>query len=88
MTHPDVLEAAVVAVKDEKWGERPKVYATVKSGKGLDGGDLMQWAKGNPQISGFMQPREVQVVEELPKTSTGKVRKNILREWARGQVKA
>lgn len=80
--HPDILEAAVVAIKDEKWGERPKVYATVKAGKGLSGRDILHWAKSNPQISGFMQPREVEVVEELPKTSTGKVRKNVLREWA------
>ena len=85
VTHPEVLEAAVVAVKDEKWGERPKVYVTVKSSKSLGGDDVLQWAKANAQISGFMQPREVEVVEELPKTSTGKVRKNILRERARAR---
>lgn len=82
--HSDILEAAIVAVKDEKWGERPKAYVTVKSGKCVSGDGLLQWAKTNPQISGFMMPREVEVVDELPKTSTGKVRKNVLREWAKG----
>lgn len=84
VTHPDVLEAAVVAIKDEKWGERPKVFATIKEGKSLVGEDVLLWAKQNEQISGFMVPKEVEVIGELPKTSTGKVRKNVLREWAKG----
>lgn len=74
----------MVAVKDEKWGERPKAFITVKSGKSLQGADVVAWTKSNPQISGFMVPREVEVLDELPKTSTGKLRKNVLREWARG----
>ena len=74
----------MVAVKDEKWGERPKAFLTVKEGKNLGDAQLLQWMKENPQISGFMQPREVEIVTELPKTSTGKVRKNVLREWAKG----
>lgn len=84
VTHPDILEATVVAVKDEKWGERPKVFVTAKERRALDGGEVLAWTKKHPQISGFMVPREVEVVKELPKTSTGKVRKNVLREWARG----
>lgn len=84
VTHPDILEAAVIAVKDEKWGERPKAFVTIKGGKALTGDEILQWAKENPQISGFMVPREVEVLKELPKTSTGKLRKNILRDWARG----
>ena len=82
--HPDLLEAAVVAVKDEKWGERPKAFVTCKEGKTVSGDAVVQWAKQNPSISGFMVPREVEVVRELPKTSTGKLRKNVLREWAKG----
>ena len=84
VTHPDILEAAIVAVVDERWGERPKAYITVQQGKTLKGEDVIQWAKQNKAISGFMVPREVDVVQELPKTSTGKVKKNVLREWARG----
>ncbi|KAL9583046.1 MAG: hypothetical protein Q9203_005242 [Teloschistes exilis] len=83
-THQDILEAAVVAVADSHWGERPKAFITVKNGKELKGSDVIEWAKHRSGISRFMVPREVEVVVELPKTSTGKLRKNILREWAKG----
>jgi acyl-CoA synthetase (AMP-forming)/AMP-acid ligase II len=84
VTHPDILEAGVVAVPDAHWGERPKAFVTVKQGKQLDGQEVIAWAKNHSAISKFMVPREVEVVAELPKTSTGKVRKNVLREWAKG----
>jgi acyl-CoA synthetase (AMP-forming)/AMP-acid ligase II len=82
--HPDVLEAGVVSVADSHWGERPKAFITVKQGKTMKGEDLIEWAKHKSAISKFMVPREVEVVEELPKTSTGKVKKNVLRAWAKG----
>ena len=81
--HPDVLEAGVVAVPDSHWGERPKAFVTVKEGKELDPQDVVEWAKHNSSISKFMVPREVEVVSELPKTSTGKIKKTVLREWAK-----
>ena len=86
VTHPDILEAACVAVSDEQWGERPKAFITVKSGREgrLNGDQVIQWAKNKSGMSRFMVPREVEVLEELPKTSTGKVRKNVLRDWAKG----
>ena len=86
VTHPDILEAGVVAVPDSHWGERPKAFVTVKPGKqgSLKGEDIIQWAKEQSQISRFMVPREVEMLEELPKTSTGKLRKNVLRDWAKG----
>ena len=82
--HPDVLEVGVVAVADSHWGERPKAFITVKEGKELKSQDLIDWAKHNSAISKFMVPREVEVVKELPKTSTGKLKKNVLRAWAKG----
>ncbi|MCJ1248565.1 hypothetical protein MMC30_005783 [Trapelia coarctata] len=87
-THPDILEAAVVAVADSHWGERPKAFITVQLGKGLKGGDVIEWAKHKSGISRFMVPREVEVVTELPKTSTGKLKKNVLRDWAKGADRA
>ncbi|KKZ61781.1 hypothetical protein EMCG_00508 [[Emmonsia] crescens] len=84
VTHPDILEAGVVAVPDSHWGERPKAFITVQNGKQLDGKDVIEWAKHVSGISRFMVPREVEVVPELPKTSTGKVKKNVLRRWAKG----
>lgn len=84
VTHPDILEAGVVSVPDTHWGERPKAYVTVKQGKQLHGQDVISWARTKSDISKFMIPREVDVVSELPKTSTGKLRKNVLRDWAKG----
>ncbi|KAK2812636.1 hypothetical protein FQN50_001282 [Emmonsiellopsis sp. PD_5] len=83
-THPDILEAGVVAVPDSHWGERPKAFVTVQGGKQLQGADVIEWAKHVSGISRFMVPREVEVVAELPKTSTGKLKKNVLRAWAKG----
>ncbi|KAF1985261.1 putative AMP-binding domain protein [Aulographum hederae CBS 113979] len=83
VTNPSILEAGVVAVQDPKWGECPKAYITVKQGKEITGEEVIAWAKQARGISRFMVPREVEVVKELPKTSTGKIRKNELREWAR-----
>lgn len=81
--HPDLLECGVVAVPDSHWGERPKAYVTVKEGKTVIGDDVISWAKHQSDISRFMVPREVEVVPELPKTSTGKIKKNVLRDWAK-----
>lgn len=84
VTHPDILEAGVVAVADSHWGERPKAFVTVQAGKAVEGNAVIEWAKNVSGISKFMIPREIEVVPELPKTSTGKVKKNVLREWAKG----
>jgi acyl-CoA synthetase (AMP-forming)/AMP-acid ligase II len=83
--HPDILEVSVVGIPDDKWGERPKAFITVKDGRSVQGGDIIEWAKHKSNISKFMIPAEVEVLDELPKTSTGKPRKNVLREWARGK---
>jgi acyl-coenzyme A synthetase/AMP-(fatty) acid ligase len=83
-THPAILECGVVAVQDSHWGERPKAFVTIKEGVSVKGEDIIDWAKHQSAISKFMVPREVEIIKELPKTSTGKVRKNVLREWAKG----
>jgi acyl-coenzyme A synthetase/AMP-(fatty) acid ligase len=83
-THPDILEVGVVAVSDSHWGERPKAFITVKEGLQTKGEDVIEWAKHQSHISKFMVPREIEIVDELPKTSTGKIQKNVMREWAKG----
>jgi acyl-coenzyme A synthetase/AMP-(fatty) acid ligase len=86
-THPDIFDAAVVGVEDEEWGERPKAYVTAKSGAHIDDKEVIEWMKHNG-ISNFMVPREVEVVGGLlPRTSSGKVKKNVLKEWAKGGEK-
>lgn len=87
-THPDILEAAVVAVADSHWGERPKAFITIQDGKDVKSGDVIEWAKHKSDISRFMVPREIEIVDELPKTSTGKLKKNVLRDWAKGSKRS
>ncbi|KAF2275425.1 acetyl-CoA synthetase-like protein [Westerdykella ornata] len=86
--HPAILEVGVVAVPDSHWGERPKAFVTIKAGENVRGEDIIDWAKHRSEISKFMVPREVEIVNELPKTSTGKLKKNVLREWAKGNRNA
>lgn len=83
-THPEILEAGVVGVAHAQWGEVVKAFITVREGSQLTGEDVINWAKHASGISKFMVPREVEVVAELPKTGTGKIKKNILREWSKG----
>ncbi|CAZ79460.1 unnamed protein product [Tuber melanosporum] len=85
--HPDILECGVVAVPDAQYGERPMAFVTSRNPE-LKGTDVITWAKKDSQISGFMVPREVEIVKELPKTETGKVKKNVLREWSKGNRSA
>lgn len=82
MSHPCVLEAAVVAVPDDKWGERPKAYVVLRAGTSATQQELI--AHVRTKIAGYKAPREVDITMELPKTSTGKIQKFMLREkeWA------
>jgi fatty-acyl-CoA synthase len=77
LEHDAVLECAVVAVPDEKWGEVPKAFVTLKPGRALDGEELRAFAR--ERIAAFKVPKSVEF-GELPKTSTGKIQKYVLRE--------
>ena len=80
--HPDVAEAAVVARPDERWGETPCAFVTLKTGATTDETALLAHCRAH--LAGFKIPRTF-VFGPLPKTSTGKVRKSELRERARSQ---
>jgi fatty-acyl-CoA synthase len=80
VAHPDVLEAAVVAIPDEKWGERPKGFVTLRKGATLTAEELIEFSR--QILPGFKAPSEIEF-GELPKTSTGKVKKYELRERER-----
>jgi fatty-acyl-CoA synthase len=85
--HPAVLECAVVAAPDEKWGEVPAAIVVIKSGHSLSEQELLQHLNG--RLSRFKLPRLIQFASEpLPKTGTGKIKKMDLREpfW-KGQEK-
>lgn len=78
--HPAVMEAAVVARPDEKWGETPCAFVALKPGKDATAEEIIAYCREN--MARFKAPKTV-VFGELPKTSTGKVQKFVLRDRAR-----
>ena len=82
MSHPDVLEVAVVGVPDEKWGERPKAFVVLRPGGAATPDELMTHVR--TKIARYKAPRDIDITVELPKTPTGKIQKFLLRdkEWA------
>jgi fatty-acyl-CoA synthase len=78
--HPAVLDAAVVARPDEKWGETPCAFIQLKDGETATTEEIIAFARRH--LAGFKCPRTV-VFGPLPKTSTGKIQKFTLREQAR-----
>ncbi len=79
--HPDVAAVAVVARPDEKWGETPVAFVELKAGAQVTEAELIAHARGH--LAGFQTPRQV-ILGPLPKTSTGKIQKFLLRERAKG----
>ncbi len=81
--HPAVLEAAVVAMPDAKWGEVPKAYVALRPGAQATEAELIEFCRG--RLAHFKCPRAVEF-GPLPKTATGKIRKNELRARAKGSA--
>jgi len=77
--HPDVIEAAVVAVPSARWGERPVAFVTTGR-DGVTERELTDFVRA--RLAHFKAPDRV-YFEELPKTSTGKIQKHVLRARAR-----
>jgi fatty-acyl-CoA synthase len=78
--HPAVLACAVVATPDPKWGETPCAFVEIKPGAGVTEAEIIEHARAH--LARYKVPRKV-VFGPLPKTSTGKIQKFILREQAR-----
>jgi fatty-acyl-CoA synthase len=74
--HNDILEAAVVAKVDKKWGEVPCAFVLLKNDAIASEKDIIEFCK--ERMASFKAPKKV-IFSELPKTSTGKVQKNVLR---------
>ena len=83
-SHPAVLEAAVVALEDEKWGEVPCAFVSLnlEYSPQPTAEDLIEYCKSN--MARFKAPKKI-IFSELPKTSTGKVQKFVLRERAKAE---
>ncbi len=85
MAHPDVAEAAVVAVPDDKWGERPLATVVLKEGSTADFATLRTYLAEEGGVAKWQLPERWTVIESVPKTSVGKFDKKVLRrQYAEG----
>ena len=75
--HPGVLEAAVIAIPDNQWGEVPKAFVATRPGVSVSEGEIIAFCR--ERLAHFKCPKQVEF-GELPKTSTGKIQKFLLRE--------
>jgi fatty-acyl-CoA synthase len=78
--HPDIVACAVVAKPDDKWGETPVAFVECRDGSSVTGPELVAHCRA--LLAGYKVPREIRF-ETIPKTSTGKIQKFVLRERAR-----
>ncbi|HEX8864894.1 MAG TPA: AMP-binding protein, partial [Lentzea sp.] len=78
-SHPDVAEVAVVGVPDARWGEVGRAFVRPRDGALVDAASLREFLV--PRLAKYKIPVHVQLVEELPRTGSGKVLKHALRTW-------
>jgi acyl-CoA synthetase (AMP-forming)/AMP-acid ligase II len=78
LSQPKISDAAVIGSPDEKWGESVKAVVVVKEGETLTESELVEWCQG--KIGKFKIPKQVEFVDEIPRTPTGKILKRVLRE--------
>jgi fatty-acyl-CoA synthase len=85
-SHPSVLECAVIAVPDDKWGEVPKALVVLKPNESITEKELIDYCR--TKLPGFKIPKSVEFFDSLPKGGTGKILKKELREkYWQGQEK-
>src|SRR5215216_4632424 len=77
MAHPDVVEAAVIAVADERWGERPCACVVLRDGSEVEADAIREHLAG--RVAKWWIPERVEFIDEVPKTSVGKFDKKVLR---------
>jgi fatty-acyl-CoA synthase len=76
--HPAIYESAVVGIPDEKWGEVPKAFVSLKPGTTVTEEELKNFVRQH--LAGFKAPKFIEFLEALPKGSTGKILKRALRD--------
>ena len=77
MAHPAVLEASVIGVPDDKWGERPLAAVVIKDGESVEMEQLRDFLSG--RVARWQVPERWAIIDEVPKTSVGKYDKKALR---------
>lgn len=84
MSHPAVLEASVVGVPDERWGERPFAFVVRRGGATIEGDELREYLL--ERVAKWWLPDRFYFVDEVPKTSIGKFDKKVMRQEATGII--
>lgn len=77
-SHPDILECAVIAKKDPKWGEVPKAIIRLKPESKVSADNVIEFSR--QKLAHFKALREVQIIEQMPLGGTGKIQKAVLRQ--------
>jgi fatty-acyl-CoA synthase len=84
MGHPQIREAAVIGIPDEKWSERPLACVVLEEGAEVSEGEILEFLA--PKVAKWQLPDHVVFIDEVPKTSVGKFSKKTLRERFAGGV--
>ena len=77
VTHPDIVEAAVIGQPDEKWGESPFAIVVDKNSS-LTAGAVMTYC--NEKLAGYKRPKRIEFIDQIPRNPSGKILKRVLRE--------
>jgi fatty-acyl-CoA synthase len=76
-THPKIFDVAIIGVPDKKWGEVGKAFVVLKPGEKTDAQEVLKFIEG--KVANYKIPKYVEFLEELPKTPSGKIKKNLLK---------
>jgi fatty-acyl-CoA synthase len=80
-SHPDILECAVIAKPDDKWGEIPLAFVVPKPGAEVTAQAVIDFSRKH--LAHFKAPKEVRIISEFPRGGTGKILKSVLRKQLR-----